>query len=139
MEYIITFALFTIKHYICDFPLQTERHLKKITGNTIEQHYALLDHSGIHAIGTMIAASVTVFWINDYPITAFVLVVIVAGLVDGVLHYMIDLWKVESSKNLSPKDREFWLLLGQDQLFHSLVYVGLVAWVFLTINYGVLP
>lgn len=138
MEVLMLITFFLVKHFICDFPLQVERHLKKFSSDKKEQSLALRDHSMIHGIGTLAVASSSVIWIGDFPKALFVFMVLVAAFSDVIIHYMIDLWKVEASRGLTPSDRKFWMLLGLDQMYHSLTYVAITGWIFLTLNYGVL-
>lgn len=111
-------AWLTVKHFICDFPLQAHpyQYLNKGTYG----HLGGLLHSFIHYVG---AALVFCQFLG------------VAGLVyasaDAIAHYHIDWSKVKIGKrfNLKPDNSEwFWILLGFDQLLHFAGYFALVAY-----------
>lgn len=138
MEYLIAFALFQVKHYLADFPLQRKRHLEKFSKNPIEQAKALVDHCAIHSLGTFSVFGIMYIFVTDYPPALYAFIMLVAALTDGIFHYLIDLWKVEFSRGYTTSDPEFWYLLGKDQMFHQFTYIGLTAWVFINVNNGVL-
>ena len=109
------FLLFT-KHLIIDFPLQTPyQWMNKGTYG----HPGGLLHAGLHALGTYI-----VFIILNASIEgAFIL-----AFIDGFLHYHIDWVKMKLNKfyGWTPKNPQFWTLLGLDQYLHLLTYLLLV-------------
>jgi Protein of unknown function (DUF3307) len=112
-------ALFGIKHFVCDFMLQTPAMLKdKGTYGAIGG----LKHAFCHSIGTLIILFIALPWNQGAHAAA----VILAGL-DGVIHYHIDWAKTNLTKGYTPTDKEFWLLLGADQGLHYLTYIGLIA------------
>jgi hypothetical protein len=49
------------------------------------------------------------------------------AILDGIIHYHIDWAKMNLSRNLTTKDRQFWIWLGADQALHYLTYIGIVA------------
>lgn len=102
-------TLLFIKHYICDFVLQTD---KMISGKGIYGNMDGISHSLYHAIGTMLVVSLFV----SGPLTLFL------ALLDGVLHYHFDYLKMKyGERDISKK--EFWRDLGLDQLAHSVTYI----------------
>lgn len=115
---LLTFVLLFIKHYIVDFPWQTQEEVenKGIYGNV-----AGIIHSLKHGFGTAI-----VFFITGPHVTdAWIL-----GLIDSVLHYHIDWVKMRfGCRDISQK--AFWNQLGLDQLAHYLTYALLIwmVWV----------
>lgn len=116
---IVILALFGIKHFICDFWLQFPYMLdeKGIYGAEGGRHHALM-----HTAGTFLVLAVTIFSIEWAVILAFL---------DGIIHYHIDWAKTNLSRGLTPKDNQFWLLLGLDQGLHYLTYVLIIAILFI--------
>lgn len=115
---VLMLALFGVKHFIVDFPLQQPyQYLNKGTYG----HPGGLLHAGLHALGTGI-----VLWLFA-PLDWIVLMM----LFDAVLHYHID-WakmRLNSHFKLAPNtDEKFWWLLGFDQLLHWLTYCAIIGW-----------
>lgn len=76
-------------------------------------------HSVIHIFGSFL---VLYFFI---PLD----IALMLSIFDGMMHYHIDWAKVNIGKyyNLKPNNSEmFWILLGVDQLLHSLTYFAMV-------------
>lgn len=115
--------LLFIKHYICDYILQTERMVAskgnygEITGIT---------HSAEHATGT----AIVLLLLLPYDIGAHIVAIVIA-LMDGVLHYHIDWAKAKLSNGLGVMDKAFWGWFGLDQLLHTLTYMGIAFLLFL--------
>jgi hypothetical protein len=110
-------TLLLIKHFVCDFVLQSARHVqfKGIYG-----HPAGIEHSAIHAIGTA-----PCLWL--FSATPLMILAIVAG--EFVIHYHVD-WlkeKIGHRAGWTAADKGFWVAIGADQLVHNLTYVGIVA------------
>jgi hypothetical protein len=116
---VVLLALFGIKHFVCDFVLQTNNMLsdKGIYGAPGGRNHAIA-----HAIGTFIVLVIALPWRLDVHIVAIVL-----GILDGLIHYHIDWAKTNLSSKYTSKDREFWIYLGADQGLHYLTYVGIIA------------
>ena len=109
-------ALLLMKHWICDFVLQTQYQLrfKRIYG-----HPGGLLHAAIHAVATGGILSL-------FPVSwAFVGL---AMLGEFVFHYHVD-WLKEQAVNRieAPAGAGFWALFGFDQLLHQLTYVAIAA------------
>ena len=109
--------LFQIKHFICDYPLQTPYMLGKMgRTNWIKP---LAAHAGVHALGTFIIVYTfmhTAYWLDSFIFaTAF-------ALVDFTLHFIVD--RVKASPDLGGKWKPdqpcFWWVLGADQMSHHL-------------------
>lgn len=117
MMVVYIFAALCLKHFVCDFPIQFRyQYMNKGTYG----HPGGIVHAGIHTIGTIITLMAFINPINT---------VILLAITEGVLHYHIDWAKMNLNKwyNLTPTNSEFfWHLLGLDQLFHYLTYVGIV-------------
>ena len=114
---IAIFAILQIKHFICDYPLQTMYQLRN-KGTYF--HPGGIIHSGLHAL-----------------FTTSTFVVVAPGLVLGLgivigeflLHYHIDWGKEQIIKRMRwmAAGREFWWAIGADQLLHHLTYVAIGA------------
>lgn len=114
-------VLFIVKHFICDFILQSDRMIKE------KGTYGAAggrDHALVHAAGTILLLFIVLPWNLAAHMAAIIL-----GLVDGVIHYHID-WsksKINTRFNLYPEwDKMFWWLLGADQMLHYLTYVFII-------------
>lgn len=114
------FVAFQIKHFICDFPLQTPYMLGKLNKEGWE--LPLLAHCGVHSAGTLLI----LLWTHA-PFSYLGLVLI--PLADGMSHLLIDICKVEATRRLryTVKDAGFWNLLGLDQFFHQIVNIILAT------------
>lgn len=106
----ILLALFQVKHFICDYPLQTQYMLQK--ANKEKWFLPLLSHAFIHALGTFIVVSV--FSVE----LAFLL-----SVSDLFFHFIID--RIKASPNIGNRwgiDKPyFWWALGADQMAHHLI------------------
>lgn len=125
MEILVIVTAFLIKHFICDFPLQTRYMLGKF--GPFPQYVApLAAHCLVHAAGTALIVIVLL----DEDLGGWKLALGWAS-VDLLSHFVID--RIKASPNLlgrwKPNQNEFWLALGLDQLAHYLVYVWLISWV----------
>lgn len=116
MEILTLFTLLTIKHFIVDYPLQTRY---QYSNKGIYGHPGGLLHAGFHGIGTWCCFA------------AFTPIAVWLAFVDAIVHYHIDWAKVNLNNRYGwtpTTHEEFWWLLGLDQLFHYLTYIGLIAW-----------
>jgi len=110
-------ALLQIKHFICDFVLQTIRHVqfKGIYG-----HPAGLEHSGIHVVG-----SVPCLWLvgASWPAIAAI------AAAEFAIHYHQDWFKerVVKRNKWTFTDHQYWIALGADQLVHQLTYIAMIV------------
>jgi hypothetical protein len=105
------------KHFVCDFPLQSDYQLQK---KGIYGHPAGLLHASIHSVGT-----VPVFMVLNTP-PAIATALIAA---EWLVHYHCDWIKeqVLTRFQWTPRDRGYWTALGADQMVHYLTYIGIVA------------
>ena len=106
-----------IKHFICDYPLQTLWQLKN---KGTYGHPGGIVHSGLHAVGTCAA-----FLVVTPPLA--IGIGIIAG--EFVLHYHIDWAKEQVIRRMgwTATQREFWWAIGFDQLLHHLTYIAIAA------------
>ena len=115
---IALFALLLVKHFVCDFVLQTPWQLaqKGIYGAP-----GGLVHSGIHIAGTLVALIAVMT-----PIRVIVPVLIA----EFVIHYHIDWGKEQTVRRLNWRHGgRFWNAIGFDQLLHGLTYLAIVVYV----------
>jgi hypothetical protein len=109
-------TLLEVKHFICDFVLQTARHVqfKGVYG-----HPAGLEHSAIHVAGTL-----PCLWIigASWPAIGAILIA------EFLIHYHED-WLKEQMVRRNQwgfTDHAFWIALGADQLVHQLTYIAMI-------------
>lgn len=105
-------ALLFLKHFICDYPLQAHPYIHQNKGTY--GHPGGLIHAYLHGVGTALATGS--WW---------------AAVADFVLHYHIDWAKNNINRvfSLRPDGSAwFWVLMGFDQLLHSITYLGIVRW-----------
>jgi len=120
------FFMLQLKHFILDFVLQPPyEYLNKGTYG----HPGGVRHAVKHGVGTFV---VMFFFISELDPAYF----LILGILDGIVHYHID-WakmKLNKIKGWSPKDYEFWVLMGLDQYAHQLTYILIVmimfTWIF---------
>jgi hypothetical protein len=110
---LVLFLLF-VKHWYFDFVVQTQ---EEIQWKGVYLDWRGVKHSVKHGIGTF-----SVIALVDIDL-AFIL-----GVLDLLLHYHIDWFKVRVSLGYKPTDRLFWIWFGSDQLAHSLTYL-LIVWI----------
>lgn len=115
IEILLLLIAFQIKHFLCDFPLQSQYHLRK--GHSEGWVLPLLSHCLVHGAGTFLI----LMWIN--PILALILSVLEVG-----LHFVIDRIKAspEMLGRFAPDNKYFWWSLGLDQMLHHLTYIGII-------------
>ena len=109
-------SLFILKHFIVDFLLQTPY---QFLNKGVYGHWGGIVHSGLHGFFTFIVM------LMISPTSA-----IIAAIIDILVHYHIDWAKVNITQSMKWKpdtNPEFWWLLGLDQLFHYLTYLGICA------------
>lgn len=113
---LLGFTLFAVKHYICDFVLQTNDMIRS-KGHWGQWHGIV--HSLDHGAATMAVVGVLGFE---------TVTVILMGVIDTVVHYHVDWAKQQLNDVLkyTVDNPKFWNLLGLDQLLHTLTYVGIL-------------
>ena len=121
IEIFILLVLFQLKHFICDFTLQNEYMLGKLSRtNWIKP---LAAHAAVHAGATGIIALVFA--------PSLVLFLVLA---DFILHFVVD--RLKASPDLGgrwkPDQPYFWWALGADQMAHHIInYV----FIYIILNY----
>lgn len=122
---ILVLFLLLVKHYVCDFPLQSSpwMYLNKGTFG----HPGGIVHSLIHVVGSFLVL-IIVFPVSD--------VLIYLLIWEFVLHYLIDYLKIRCCRelNYTPiNGSAFWIILGLDQLLHQICYLVMTYMLILTI------
>jgi hypothetical protein len=111
---------FFLKHFVADFCLQTP-YMYKNKGNL--WHPGGYFHAFIHAYLSLFI----LFGNHIQAETSFGLV-----FVEFWIHFLTDWTKVNINKKTgwtATNSEGFWVLLGLDQLIHSLTYLGMVWYV----------
>lgn len=102
---------FQIKHFVCDFPLQTPYTLGKTKATGWIK--PLLAHAGIHASATFL---ITVMF--------SIKLAVILALADLVIHFTVD--RIKASPSLggrfNPSQPYFWWALGADQMAHHITH-----------------
>lgn len=108
-----------VKHFIFDFPLQTQ---KMVEEKGIYLKEGGLEHSYLHAFGTFVVLLLAGFQMD---------IALLASTIDFSFHYHIDYWKSKLCKKfkLTPENKWFWSALGFDQLLHGLTYILIIHFV----------
>jgi len=117
-----------VKHFICDFPLQSHPWLYSRKG-----FYGApggIAHAAIHGVGTLIVLTVLPMFAaaaSTATIAAITLQsAVLWAVIDTLIHYHIDWAKMRTNRamNWKPDNSEkFWILLGFDQFMHHLTYI----------------
>jgi len=118
MDILLLLLLLQIKHWYADFVIQTYMQTVK---KGVWLNPVGISHSIDHVWGTMLAL---VFFNFFFPIPA--LTIILVGLIEGLVHYIIDFVKVKYGCKDNTKPL-FWNQFGMDQLAHQLCYLIIVA------------
>jgi hypothetical protein len=112
---ILLLMLFGIKHFICDFVLQSSY---MVSQKGIYGARGGLQHALIHAFFTLL---ISAFFVNYFALA------ILMAIFDGVIHYHIDWAKQKLNRGLTPADRRFWVWFGADQCLHYLTYIAIIG------------
>ena len=121
LSLVIIYSLFRLKHFACDFLLQTDWMALTKGRPGMEGYRALFTHSAIHAIGTLVIVVIftpALWWI---------------GPLDFVVHSVIDRIKgyYTYKKGWTPKDTIFWWTLGADQEAHNFTHLGYIVIIYM--------
>jgi hypothetical protein len=108
---------FQIKHFICDFVLQTQ---SQIRNKGTYGHLAGFAHAGTHALGSLPALLI----LGAQPEMIAILL-----FAEFVIHYHVDWYKARIDRGRSEQDNLYWIVFGIDQLVHQLTYIGMIYFV----------
>jgi Protein of unknown function (DUF3307) len=114
---LLAIGLLQFKHFLCDFIFQTARHAQ---WKGVYGHPAGLQHSGIHAFGTIPCLLI----VGVMPLMA-----VSIAMAEFVVHYHADWAKEQITRRAkwTPADHMFWNALGADQLIHHFTYLAIVS------------
>ena len=114
IEAIILLVIFQLKHFISDYPLQSQYMLRK--ANEKQWVKPLLAHALVHATMTLLivlAFNPSVWWLS---------------IVDLIIHFSVD--RVKASPKMlnrfSIDNKFFWWSLGADQMAHHLTHYFII-------------
>jgi hypothetical protein len=107
---------FQLKHFICDFFLQTQWQVQK---KGIYGHLGGITHAGMHAIG-----SIPALLVMHADIRA--MAILIAG--EFIVHYHTDWAKAQLDRITAAtvQDSLYWTLFGLDQLVHQITYIAMI-------------
>jgi hypothetical protein len=114
MDTLLLLLLLQLKHWYADFVIQTYMQTVK---KGVWLHPVGISHSCEHMIATYVALMLFNLFI---PLDG--LVILLLGLAEGVLHYLIDFTKVRYGTKDMTKPL-FWNQFGMDQLAHQITYL----------------
>ena len=111
------FLYLHLKHYLCDFPLQSGYQLRT---KGIYGDFGGILHASIHGLATL-----PVFLLFHAATKTLVAIVVS----EFLLHYHIDWLKerILKQQGWDSTTYGFWQILGGDQMLHNFTYVGIVA------------
>lgn len=119
-EVFILLILFQIKHWLCDYPLQTPFMLQKF--QRTNWIVPLACHAWTHALFTMTILSV--FLLETQPLFEYTTLVLWIGVLDFTIHFVVD--RVKAHPDLGGRykmdDKKFWWSLGCDQMLHHFTH-----------------
>jgi len=110
------YIAFRIKHFACDFLLQTDWMAITKATPCNDGRKALLIHSLIHAAGTFVVVMLFVpslWWL---------------AILDFFLHGLVDFIKGRITYRMqwTPKDTKFWWAIGLDQEVHNYTHLAYI-------------
>lgn len=120
MIFLLLTALF-VKHFIADFLYQPPYQWQN---KGTYGHPGGYIHAGQHALLTFLI--LLVFGVGHW------MVIIALSVFELILHYHIDWVKMRINAHYkwgANTHNQFWILLGLDQLLHSLTYVAIAAYI----------
>ena len=149
----VLLVAYQIKHFLCDFPLQTTYMLGKFKPGK-DFILPLTAHCATHAFGTF----VIVFWFAMYREGLSFTQVALLALFDFVVHFVMDRLKASpdllgrfqalskndfitiakreiahgetpETRSLKRSNRLFWISLGLDQMVHALTHYTIIYYI----------
>ena len=107
---------FQIKHFICDFVLQTSYQYKN---KGFYGHLGGIIHAGLHIFGSVPA----LLLLTRNPQAIGILLA-----AEFVIHYHMDWLKVRTDMRFGLTDQMhvYWIVFGIDQVVHQLTYIGMI-------------
>lgn len=136
MSAFLLLVLFQIKHFLCDYPLQTPYHLGKFK----EKGWVLplIDHASTHAVFTFFICG-AYLTLNGLDFLISVIFSILFMILDLLIHFSMDAVKCRPAllgrfKYVS--DKKFWWSLGLDQMVHHLTHYLIIYFILKLIQYS---
>lgn len=123
MEILALLILFQLKHYYADFVIQTYMQTVK---KGVWLHPCGISHSLDHVWTTLLV--LLIFSVFIHPIS--VGTILLVGLIEGIIHYVIDFTKVKYGIKDMTKPL-FWNQFGLDQVAHQITYILIAAYLLL--------
>lgn len=119
-------VLFQLKHFVCDYPLQTQYMLGK--ANATNWVKPLAAHAFIHLSGTWVVLHLYgMLFSLDY--SKYIFTIVALSLADFIIHFTVD--RIKASPKLggrfNPTQPYFWWALGADQMAHHLTHYLFIA------------
>ncbi|ERR1700761_252298 len=120
---LLAMLVFQIKHYLCDFVLQTRDQIRA-KGNYLEMGGIV--HAGLHMLGSIPALLI---------LTTNLELIALLAVAEFVIHYHTDWAKAQLDRHLKLDNTTtlYWAIFGGDQLIHQSTYLGMV---FVVIRYA---
>lgn len=119
---LLLLALLQVKHFICDFVVQTPYQLRN---KGIYGHPGGLLHAGLHTATTAVVLGIVCAWL---PLRAGLVVALLVA--EFVLHYHIDWTKEQVIRPyVQAQGLPYWSIFGFDQLLHQATYVAMLYFV----------
>lgn len=121
LSLLLLYIAFRVKHFTCDFLLQTDWMALTKGKPGREGYSALFTHTAIHGIGTLLIVA----WFA--PALWFL------GPLDFIIHSAIDRTKgiFTYRQGWTPKDTVFWWTLGADQEAHNFTHLAYIVTIYL--------
>jgi len=118
---LLSMLAFQIKHFLCDFVLQTYDQIR-FKGKYL--HPAGLLHAGLHMVGSIPA--LLILFVPSFSGAALPIAVLIVA--EFLIHYHTD-WakaKLDGWLRLNDQSSLYWAIFGGDQVVHQLTYVGMI-------------
>lgn len=116
----LLYVFFRIKHFVCDFMLQSDWMALTKGKSGKEGYKALFSHTAIHALGTLIVVVIfapALWWL---------------AIVDFLVHSVVDRMKgvITLKQGWQTKDTMFWWAFGADQELHNFTHIAYIIIIF---------
>ena len=121
LSLLLLYLLFRLKHFVCDFMLQSDWMALSKGKVGREGYQALFTHTLIHAFGTFVVVMIfapALWWL---------------AILDFFVHSIIDRLKgvLTRKKNWKTNDTMFWWAFGVDQELHNLTHMAYLIVIFI--------
>ena len=119
---LLLYILFRLKHFLCDFVLQSNWMALNKGKPGRQGLYPLFAHAGVHGLGTLIVTLLMMpfFWW--------------LAICDVFIHAAIDRIKAVMSEEakLSPRQHKYWVMYGLDQEAHNFTHLCFIVLIVLS-------